>query len=145
MLLVASVGVNAAAATVAEAAAEPAAAKAVVAIELAAKKAAAAAVAAAAWTCSQGHSLAGMWVLMWRQRNQLEQIEQQWQEQIGTAYGEELLLAGALVEPGGAPGNVIEEVGGGVHKRLVYAVAVLALVRCRHPAQPTGTFFAAQD
>jgi len=50
------------------------------------------------------------------------------------AYGEELLLASPLVQPGGCPGNVIQEVGTGVHVRLADAVTVLARVGCRKSA-----------
>ena len=50
------------------------------------------------------------------------------------AHSEELLLACPLVQPGSTPGNVIQEVGAGVHIRLVNAVTVLALVRCCKPA-----------
>ena len=50
------------------------------------------------------------------------------------AHSEELLLAGPLVQPGRPPGNVIQEIGAGVHIRLVNAVTVLALVSCCKPA-----------
>ncbi len=50
------------------------------------------------------------------------------------AYSEKLLLASPLIHPGSAPGNVIQEVGGGVHIRLSNGVAVLALVCSCKPA-----------
>ena len=53
------------------------------------------------------------------------------------AYSEELLLASPLVHPGGCPGNVIQEVGTGVHICLADAVTILARVGCCKPAAIT--------
>lgn len=47
---------------------------------------------------------------------------------------QELLLAGFAVEPAGGPGEVVQEVGGGVHVGRLYAVRVLALKCDPHPA-----------